>query len=120
MDGRLTDRIRGRVVNDDGTTYTSANGASGPWEDVLLTRHIVDDQIVVQVWGKAVEHPQLVADHTHPTNPRYVWIAAIPGGDIHAVPRKGRQRALILPDGSSLAVHTMKNCCGSPYRDFRP
>ena len=119
-DGRLTDRIRGRVTNADGSTYRSANGTSQPWEDVLLVRRIDEGVGTVDVWGRAVHHPDLVAEHAHDAQPQYVYVAAIVGGDIQPMPRKGAQRLLVLGDGTELTVHVMKNCCSSPFRDFLP
>lgn len=120
-DRRLLDRIRGRVHDPAGGLYRNPNGSGAPWEDVLLCRYLEADRTVtVDAWGRAPHHPDLQAEHSHPTDPRYVFLASMVGGDLLPMPHKGRQRILRLPDGTDLTVDVSKNCCSSPFRDFWP
>lgn len=116
--GRLADRVRGRVVGGDGDAHETPAGVR--WDDVLLCRYIDDGATRVDVWGRAVHFPQLQAEHTHPDDARFVFVASLHGADVLPMPHKGQQRRLVLDDGVELVVHVGRNCCSSPFRDFWP
>lgn len=114
---RPTDLTRGRVVlEDDGTPYRH-DPAGADWDDVLIARYVTDGDLRLEVWGKSAEHPTVNPSATHP---QFALVAILSGATLEAVPRKGKQRVARLADGTALTVHVFRNCCGSPFRDFRP